>query len=343
MVSTFAYSPQIVTVKEVRTQTVAPVRWLWDGFLVRGMTTLMTSRWKAGKTTLISILLNRLTTGEPYLGAAVTPASVLIVSEEPLSLWQQRDAALTFGENVHFLCRPFLGRPTMEQWNELIARIDSTGVDLVVIDPLSMFLPGSIENNATGMQDSLQPLYRLTQRGVAVLLVHHPRKGGSTSELSPRGTGALTGFVDVLIDMDRPLDTAFSDRTRRLSVTSRLRGSFRRFVELSPDGRDYQVLPEPPEKEGFDAGWPILKAVLEDSDVRVTRKGILQSWPDDYDKPSPATLKRWLLRAVQDGLVDLHGTGRKNDAYSYFLKGDQPVLDDLPRLEPLKKVLFGRR
>jgi hypothetical protein len=50
--------------------------------------------------------------------------------------------------------------------------------------------------------------------------------------LSPRGTGALTGFADILIDMDRPLDPELSDRVRRLTVASRLRGSFRRCARL---------------------------------------------------------------------------------------------------------------
>src|SRR5216683_5632648 len=32
------------------------VSWLWDGYLARGAVTLLTSLWKAGKTTLIAIL-----------------------------------------------------------------------------------------------------------------------------------------------------------------------------------------------------------------------------------------------------------------------------------------------
>src|SRR5262245_38485074 len=34
--------------------------WLWQGYLAPGAVTLLTSRWKAGKTTLASVLLARL-------------------------------------------------------------------------------------------------------------------------------------------------------------------------------------------------------------------------------------------------------------------------------------------
>ena len=36
------------------------VAWLWEGYLAPGNITLLTSQWKSGKTTLMSILLSRL-------------------------------------------------------------------------------------------------------------------------------------------------------------------------------------------------------------------------------------------------------------------------------------------
>ena len=38
-------------------------RWLWHGYLARGAVTLLTSQWKTGKTTLLSVLLNKLGDG----------------------------------------------------------------------------------------------------------------------------------------------------------------------------------------------------------------------------------------------------------------------------------------
>ena len=42
--------------------------WLWQGYLAPAMTTLLTSQWKSGKTTLVSVLLARLERGGQLLG-----------------------------------------------------------------------------------------------------------------------------------------------------------------------------------------------------------------------------------------------------------------------------------
>ena len=39
------------------------IDWLWQGYLARGSLTLLTSLWKAGKTTLLTGLLQRLGSG----------------------------------------------------------------------------------------------------------------------------------------------------------------------------------------------------------------------------------------------------------------------------------------
>ena len=44
-------------------ETHREVRWLWDGYLAAGLVTLLTSRWKTGKTTLVSLLLARIGAG----------------------------------------------------------------------------------------------------------------------------------------------------------------------------------------------------------------------------------------------------------------------------------------
>ena len=43
-----------------------------------------------------------------------------------------------------------------------------------------------------------------------------------------------------------------------------------------------------------------MKIAFEDSPYRLSRKGILESWPVDYDKASKPTLIRWLERALKE-------------------------------------------
>src|SRR5262249_44299884 len=63
-----------------------PVDWLWHGFVAGGNVTLLTSQWKAGKTTLLSLLLSRRKQGGQLAGLPVKPGKTVVVSEEPASL-----------------------------------------------------------------------------------------------------------------------------------------------------------------------------------------------------------------------------------------------------------------
>src|SRR5437868_5653238 len=64
--------------------------WLWHGYLARGNLTLLTSQWKAGKTTLLTGLLQQFATGGSFLGRAVVPARALVLSEESRKTWADR-------------------------------------------------------------------------------------------------------------------------------------------------------------------------------------------------------------------------------------------------------------
>ncbi len=55
----------IHTTDAARAEAGPAFQWLWQGYLATGMITLFTSRWKAGKTTLLSFLLNRHEQGGP--------------------------------------------------------------------------------------------------------------------------------------------------------------------------------------------------------------------------------------------------------------------------------------
>jgi hypothetical protein len=86
--------------------------WLWQGYLAPGDITLLTSQWKSGKTTLISILLARLKAGGELAGLPLTPGKALVITEESTRLWRLRHHKLQFGDNVCWLCRPFRGGRT---------------------------------------------------------------------------------------------------------------------------------------------------------------------------------------------------------------------------------------
>ena len=68
-----------------------PTRWLWHGYLAAGAVTLLTSRWKAGKTTLLSVLLARMGAGGELAGLSVA----VVDSSMPNSIAPWLPTALT--------------------------------------------------------------------------------------------------------------------------------------------------------------------------------------------------------------------------------------------------------
>jgi hypothetical protein len=304
-----------------------PFTWLWHGYLAPGNVTLLTSPAKTGKTTLVAVLLARLKAGGTLAGLPLAAGRAALITEEGQLLWFRRGQKLAFDDHIRWFCRPFQGRPQPDEWQDLIDYLAELrardGLDLVVIDPLASFLPSRDENSAAGMLDALAPLQRLTAAGVAVLLIHHPRRRDSAEGQAARGSGALLGFVDVVVEMhwfDRP---AATERRRRLVAFSRHEETPPSLViEWTADGTDY-VAHGDAAAEHYRSGWDVLRAVLEDAPRKLTRQEVLEEWPPDHPRPDPATVWEWLERAVELGQVLRDGRGRKNDPYRYWLPGQE--------------------
>jgi len=185
----------------------------------------VTSLWKTGKTTLLAGMLRCLETGEPFLGRATRPARAWVVSEESRSHWRERLALVPIGAHVQLIARPFRGRPTLDDWNELIDWAIAAKPDLFVVDPLASFLPGRCESDAASLLEALQPLLRLTAVGIAVLLLHYPRKRRSEVGSAARGSGAMLAFVDTNVEPSRASSTDTNCRLLRSQSRRRSAGT----------------------------------------------------------------------------------------------------------------------
>ena len=296
--------------------------WLWQGYLAPGAVTLLTSRWKAGKTTLAAVLLAKLGTGGQLAGLPLAAGKAVIVSEEDPTHWHRRHQKLHFGNQIGWCCRPFPGKPHADEWRAFIDQLTvlsaQRGLNLVVIDPLASFLPTRNENSAGSMLEALMPLQRLTNRGLSVLVMHHPSKDDPPIGQAARGSGALAGYVDILLEMRFCPNAPDDDRRRRLYAFSRFDDTPRqRVIELTADGTDY-LSHGTFQDEEFATQWQTLQAILAAAPCPLSRVEIGQHWPH-APVPDATTIYRWLERAVALGLVCKEGRGLRNHPFRYGL------------------------
>jgi len=332
--------PQEFWDQDVAATGQSSANWLLPGFVARGNITLLTSMWKAGKTTLLAHLLARRASGKSLLGRSVELGKTVVISEEPRELWAERCQRFAFGGKLCLFPQPFPHLLSADQWRRLLDRIAQLrtehGVDLLVIDSVTHFLRA--ESACAGVLDLLMPIRQLTALGMAALLMHHPRRRDSSVGNAGRGHGALHSEVDISIEMRHAGDN-IEGRSRRFYCLSRHADTPRQLsFELNTDGSDYTVLPEPND-DGFSEQWEILRTVLEDAPQKLTRNDILDEWPDDFPKPCSGTLWKWLNSAVTAKLVQVEGTGKKTDPFRYWLPATEARWRENPLYDHMEQQL----
>ena len=181
--------------------------WVWEGYIARRKITLLFATWKSGKSTFYNHLLRNIEKGEEFLGVKTNFTETFVVSEEDLSEWVQRRDLYKFGKHTIIDSQPFVGRPTQEQWEAYLIEKGEyclqNKIDTVVIDTIANLWPVDNENDASKVSTGLIPLRELTKRGLAVLLIHHPKKEFSDIDTAMRGSGAIPSFVDAYMMMSR--------------------------------------------------------------------------------------------------------------------------------------------
>jgi hypothetical protein len=188
------------------------------------------------------------------------------------------------------------------------------------------------------MLEALAPLQQLTELGMAVWLLHHPRRKDSAPGCASRGSGALLGSVDILIEKYYTPRAAETDRRRRLLGFSRFEETPRQLVvELNAAGTDYLAHGDC-EQDEFSTGWPVLRWVLAGAQCKWTRREIREQWLPDHPAPPEQTLWRWLQRAVAQGLVCQDGSGRRNDPLRYWLRGQE----ERWRNDPMARIYLSQ-
>jgi len=293
------------------------IEWPWHGYLATGFITLLVGLWKGGKTTLVGHLLKCFSSGGDLAGAVV-PAKVLVITEEGSGLWARRRDEVGFGDHVHFHIRPFKTRPTFREWETYVDSVATVvkdgGFNVVIFDTWQAVNPCPDENDAAGTMRAVTPLHGISEEGVAILLVHHPKKGDAGEGQASRGSGALTGFVDIILELRRFNAQEADDRRRKLKSHSRFEETPAEIViELQHDG--YRLVGTTGDANRDDR-QKVISDILTD-DWR-TSDDLLGQWPDDTaSKPGKRTVEADLRHGFDSGNWDRQGDGKKGDPYRY--------------------------
>ncbi|MCP4592834.1 MAG: AAA family ATPase [bacterium] len=299
-----------------------PVPWIWEPFIARASITLLVALWKVGKTTLLSWMLRGLCHGGD-IGGAIAPGRAIIVSEEGADLWRSRREEAGLTDAVSLIIRPFKTRPTMSEWvtflDHLAEIVAEQNIDMVVLDSLASVSPVEDENDASTVQAALMPLHKLTGAGATVLLVHHAKKGDGSQATAARGSGALGGFVDTILELRR-FDAIRSDDTCRV-LTGYSRYTevpSETVLELKPDG--YRVVGS--RADANQAGRSkVLDTMLPTGAPGLTIEELRAGWDADTSgirTPTKQTIGRDLRKGAKDGYWASEGTGKKGSPLRYY-------------------------
>ncbi len=323
--------PVPMPVTELTRSCTTGVPWVWDGYLARGRVTLFSALPKCGKTTLLSHLLKAIDAGGSFCGRTLLPGSAVVVTEESPDEWAQRADALGLSARVRILPRPFFGKPSYEYWlsflTHLLAHLESDPADLIILDTLADLWPAKDENSATDVHAALQPLRKLAE-GRAVCVVHHLRKSDGGEGTGTRGSGALVGFVDVVMELRRaPKSTDPHGRRRVLKGYGRMNGIPDEWlIELNEDGSGYAHVDSDAaaadtrgqQEEGRkdDLRTAILSVLPPDDPDGMTREEIWEALPDGVRKNEKRF--RQVLDDATGRLWRREGSGGKGGAFRYW-------------------------
>ncbi|MCG3155093.1 MAG: hypothetical protein DKINENOH_01695 [bacterium] len=304
------------------------ISWRWQGYLADGHFTLLTALWKSGKTTLLAHLFKVFEVGGELAGK-VAPTRILLITEESTKLWATRRDKLHLSDHIQIISRPFKGRPTRQQWEvfvfELSELIQSERFRLVVFDTIAKLWPVKDEKDATEVGTALMPLYQIVETGCSVLFVHHPRKGDGSEGQASRGSGELTAFVDVIIEMRRFAPANREDTRRVLTAYSRFDETQPEIViELTDSG--YRRIGTKAEARQPDR-FMVIAQVLDRERPGKTAEEIWAAWPEEaiIPKPGKRTVELDLKQGVELDLWCAAGEGKRGDPYRYRLPDSIPA------------------
>jgi hypothetical protein len=213
-----------------------------------------------------------------------------------------------------------LGNPTLGEWfgfvEFLCDRAVARKADLVVLDTIGKFAPWENENDAAQVQAAMNPLDRLTKAGLAVLPIHHFGKTDGSEGRAARGSTALPGSVDVMLELRRYKANDRHDRRRVLTGFGRFDDIPEEVViELIAGGDDYTAEGDRRAVADEEATQAILE-MLPLTPPGLTAEEVHEALPE-AGRPRRSDVMRLLQAGAGRGRWGRSGAGKKGDPWRF--------------------------
>jgi hypothetical protein len=179
-------------------------RWVAANMLPAGGTSLVVSKPKVGKSTLVRSLAFAVARGTPWLGRATERGTVLYCTfEENRDQFRRAWSAMgaTGDEPIKVFCDRAPGVDAVAWLRDAIERERPA---LVVIDTLFKFVRVKDVSAYAEVYKALEPLIDLARdTGTHILVVHHSPKGERGAGDEALGSTAILGSVDTMLTLRR--------------------------------------------------------------------------------------------------------------------------------------------
>ncbi len=299
---------------EVRASAPEEPDFVLDGYFFRGAVTAVGGKPKAGKSTLVLAAVEAIATGAPtFLGRGIRGGPVVYVSEEGAGTLRSK---LPTSDRIRVLTREDAWpKPT---WTDLVlaAVTEARRVDavLLVIDTFAYWaaLGADQEKDAGAVGGALNALVEAALAGLAVVLVHHHRKGGGENGDALRGSTALPGVVEVIMDIERLPDPDAPPAHRQILGLGRYpeRTPAALVVDRDPATCAWRVIGEADGRSDAErVSWrEKLLGALPATEPGATR--------EDIERLLGADCRKWrgdLGALAKDGSVLVTGAGKKGN------------------------------
>lgn len=190
-----------VRTADVVTQEDDSTKWLIPDFLAPGSYTELLGPMKEGKTSLAMSMVAKLVTGQPFLERPVTRCSVLYLTEQTgVSLRETLLRSSLSSTNLHILTISDIFR---EKWAntvpECVRYAREAGIQVIVVDTLSRLAGVEDEQHSGVAMHMLHPFAEAREANIAALFIRHTRKSGGAINMAGRGSGAITGEMDICL------------------------------------------------------------------------------------------------------------------------------------------------